>query len=359
MLDVAASYPGPYRLTPAQWRLCAGKAAPAEQAEAVLALVRVREGVDVPVGALGQQDDALALQQALDAAAPHGGRVALPAGVFTYGATLVVPPLVSLGGAGRDATTLRYTGTTGPAISLQGTPAANRAKVTVENLGLHGPETGAAFDGIDGAYLVQSALRNVRVRKFRNGINLAHSWCNTLERVVCDENSQDGLNLGLDANNLLLQACELQANGRAGLYARGPRAVKTVGCNAEGNAVGVYLAAETGFPVAAVSLDGWYLEGNTQQDVLILSLDGVERPTSIVVRDSYLLALRAGTQAIRAREVDGLTLDGLVFDRVGGRRHDHSLYLPDGGAASVVWGHNQDKSRFGRHVGSGMSLTER
>jgi len=117
----------------------------------------------------GTSDEADAIQRALDAAAPRGGVVNLPAGTYRTGTTIEVPSGVALRGAGKDATVLRaapgseLTSLLGHRKERGANPPASG--VVVEDLGIFGnagTRRGILLEGLGRSNLSRLRIEGLR-----------------------------------------------------------------------------------------------------------------------------------------------------------------------------------------------------
>lgn len=278
-----------------------------------------------------------AIQDALTTASSINAAVILPPGTLDYTVTLDVPVAVSVYGSGLDVSTLRYTGTTGDGISMSGTGGLKHT--------LHGftvtaltTSTGSAINAQD---FRDSVISQVRLRLFAVGLALGGvtSYSNLFYGLVCDDNTQDGVNLSLDCNNNTFLNCKMNGNARAGAYLHGTRAVSFPGCDFEGNAYGAIVTASAGYATASVSFPAsCYFEGNTVRDLVITSNDaGVTKPKGTSVSDGYFQPLTVNTTSvIRVEYAEGVDLQNLVVDNQGGFTYLNSIELAAGGSSSGV-----------------------
>lgn len=133
----------------------------------------------------GHADDTHALTEALNSASP-GGFVYLPAGIYRTTRTISIPDNVTVAGAGRDATTIRYTGD-GRIFHI-----VERTRTAFEDLEIQGnPEPPYWGYGIDLERSNQFAIRRCRLRDVYEHAVYLHA----AEGVVIEDT--EFLNIGL------------------------------------------------------------------------------------------------------------------------------------------------------------------
>lgn len=322
-------------------------------ADATSVQAKLRETVSVKdFGAVGDgaTDDTAAIQDAIDYAALVYGEVLLPRGAYKISTGLQLKTTVSIKGDGQDASELRYYGSGGTALKLEGTALDQLTKVNLRDFSVY--DYGTGVNGVNMVQCQYSTLSNMRIYGFTNGVSLQNCWNDLFTFVTADANTQDGFNFtSTDANALQLIGCQGLANGRAGLYTEGGRAVIAVGSTFEANGqYGVYIAAGAANRPLNYTFTGCYIEGNGTYEVYCDS-DYAYDPRGIIFRDCYFEAI-TGKASVAIRVVDslGFLVDGCTFDNQGAT-YSHSLYAAAGGnAQNIVWGRNVDTSTSGVYM---------
>jgi len=298
----------------------------------------------------GVIDSYLGIQAAIDYAADVFGEVILPRGAYRISASLNLKTTVSLKGAGQDSSEIRYYGVGGTALKLEGEISDQLTKVNLRDFSVY--DYGTGVNGINMVQCHYSTLSNMRVYGFTVGISVQHCWNDLFTFVTADGNSQDGFNFTTtDANAIQLIGCQGLANGRAGLYTEGGRAVIAVGSTFEANGqYGVYLSCGAANRPLNYTFTGCYIEGNGTYEVYCDSTTAYD-PRGIIFRDCYFEAIAAkATIAIRVVDSLGFIVDGCTFDNQG-VSYAYSLYADAAGAAQgIVWGRNVDSSTNGVYM---------
>jgi hypothetical protein len=302
----------------------------------------------VAVDPAGVVDSTLGIQAAIDYVANLGGGIVyLPTGNYKITSQLNMKSAVALVGAAMDATTILYYGTGGTAIDYAGTSPNPIVKAQLVNFGLY--DYGTGVNGLNMSYSHYCVMDRLRIYGFDVGLAAANCWNNEVVFVTAENCTQDGFNLtSTDANAFTFTSCQGVSNGRAGLYISGGRSITSLGSTWEANGqYGVYISGEAAARPLGVSIYGGYIEGNGTYEVYVDSPTAYE-PRGINLNGVYFCGITGkATQAIRASDVTGLTIDGCTFDNQGAT-YAYSLYMASGGAInSVKWGNNQDTSTNG------------
>ena len=314
-------------------------------------------------GAIGDgvTDDTAAIQAALDSAVGVGLAVYMPAGTYKTTATLNWPQdwPVRLYGDGVETTHINYTGAN-TAINMYDAGASTKyVKSSVENLRLSG-NGATSTNGINIRQGYAIALRNVRVYNFQVGIRLEQTWSVDLNFVRADSNSQVGLELHNETNNVACYCCEFLDNAK-GVYTAGARSVLFSECTLEANSeYGAYVTATTADSQSeSIVFHGCYIEGNTTNDIRVITDGGATNPQSVIIRDCYFAGMAAKAPiAVRVDQADHVLIDGCDFS-AGTATYGYSLYISDAGTVSNIrFGNNRDTSTNGAYRGTGTSYSD-
>lgn len=295
----------------------------------------------------GVTDDTVAIQAALNYAATSYAAVYLPRGDYKTTATLTFYSASTLFGEGLDQSVIRYYGTGGTALALEGTVPSPKVKINLYDFGLYNQATGV--NGVNMASCLYSNLARLRIYGFVVGVAISKCWNNEYDFIYCDANSQDGFNLSTtDANALNFVSCQGVGNGRAGFYSEGGRAVLMSNCTWEANGeYGVWISGQNAFRPLSYTIHGCYIEGNGLFEVYLDS-QGSGIPAGVTIRDTYFefIAAKAAT-AIRIVDGYNVIIDGCTFDNQGGS-YTNSLYMASAGTKDRIrWGRNFDSSTNG------------
>ena len=303
-------------------------------------------------------DCTTAIQAALNAATAVGLTIYMPPGTYKTTSTLLWPidwP-VRLVGAGIEATHINYTGSSS-AIGMSDPGASTKyVKSSIESLRLSGNGTSSA-NGINIRQAYSVALRNIRVIAFEVGVRIEQTWSVLLDFVHLDGNSQNGLELHNEANNITCSCCEFLNNGN-GIYTAGSRAVLFSGCTLEANAqYGAYVTTNSSDGQSENTVfHGCYIEGNGTNDIRVIRDSGATNPQTTIIRDCYFVGMASKASIpIRIDQADHVIVEGCDFS-VGTATYSFSLYISDGGTVSgLKFGVNRDTSTNGVYRGSGTA----
>ena len=309
----------------------------------------------------GVADDTAAIQAALNSATGKGLTIYVPQGTYKITTSLTWPQSwpVRLIGDGVEATIINYTGASSAINMFSSGASTVFVKSSIENLRLDGNGT-TSVNGVNIRQAYSIALRNVRIRNFGVGVRIEQSWSILLDFVHFDANSQVGLELHNEANNITCNCCEFLLNAR-GIYTAGARSVLFSGCTLEENTqYGAYITSNsTDSQSESITFQGCYIEGNATNDIRIIQDSGAISPQSTVIRDCYFVGMASrATQAIRADQADHVVITGCDFS-IGTATYGYSLYISDSGTVSRIrFGANRDASTNGVYRGSGTSYSD-
>lgn len=125
----------------------------------------------------GVADDTVAVNSAIEAADAAGGSVFFPKGTYLFGTGINISNPIILAGASKQVTVLKFTGTSGTAITLQGEGTVFR------DFRLEGPgQTGNSADGIlvdvaaGGSGPKQVTFYDIEIQKFGGTGLIADGW---------------------------------------------------------------------------------------------------------------------------------------------------------------------------------------
>lgn len=299
-----------------------------------------------------------AIQTAINALAATGGNLFIPGGQYRFTA-LEILALVAVEGEGYDSTNLIYTPTAGHGLRCAGTALSPRIKIHLKGFSCYALTTSSGA-GLNAAYFSDCLVQDVRFRNFANDVQIEQSWNTDFVRVKAETASNDGFNIGLEANSINFYSCSVSGAVRAGAYLRGCRSVNFYGFNPEGCSQNIQVVAQAGYQTSSVNFFGGYSEGATSYEALIESLDaGVTMPRNVNFWGVKFQALVDNLrQAIRISHAKGVKVDGCTFNDISGIRFAYAVYMPAGGAAEdVVIGENVDRSVNGYYNDVGQLFT--
>lgn len=308
----------------------------------------------------GATNSAPAFQAALNSAVGTGLVLYVPHGTYTINATLNWPVdwPVQIVGDGIDSTVINYTGASS-AINMYDSGASTKyVKSSIENLRLTGNGSNST-NGINIRQGYSIALRNIRVLGFEVGVRIEQTWSVLLDFVHLDTNSQTGLELHNEANNVTCIACEFLNNG-TGIYTAGSRSVLFSGCTIEANTLnGAYVTANStdGYS-ESTTFHGCYIEANTINDIRVIKDSGATNPQSTIIRDCFFVGMASKAQiAVRLFQADHVLITGCHFS-TGTATYSYSIYISDAGDVNRVRvGSNRDASTNQIYRGSGTAYS--
>jgi hypothetical protein len=221
----------------------------------------------------GKDDDAAAIQRAINALPATGGSVFFPSGVYRTSASLTVPQYVQLRGEGSRASVIEYTGagfavvlgatssksliygtgvsdmairltsSSGNGITMQGTAGALVANIYLEGI-IPNNSTAVFVDGGNAANLF-TALTNIIANHFKTGFRLGSTGSSATTSVVATNiNSFGDVTYGAK-DSIGIQIDETHGQGS-----------RFYGGNMESCATGIYGRG------IFVLIDGMRFEGN-------------------------------------------------------------------------------------------------
>lgn len=311
-----------------------------------------------PTGVL---DSSGGFQAALNYMNGRGGRIYVPTGTYKLNTSLNWPTQwpILMCGDGIEATHLNYTGSS-DAINMRGPSGADQVvKSAIEDMRISGNGS-TSVNGIDIAYAYSIELNNIRVYNFEVGVRIEQAWSIMGNFVHADSNSQNGIELHNEANNVTFYCGEFLDNAN-GVYTAGARAVLFSGCTLEANtAYGAYVTANsTDGQSENIVFHGCYIEGNQTAEIKVITDSGATNPQGVILRDCYFVCISGkATAGIRVDQANLVVIDGCDFS-VGSATYAYSLYIADSGTVTQIrYGINRDTSTSGVYRGTGTSYSD-
>ena len=229
-------------------------------------------------GAVGDDatDNLTAIQAAIDAAdAAGGGVVFFPPGIFRFSGQLDHEPNVTLRGAGRGISILKYTGAA-VALSVDDGGAGDvKYECGIEDI--HITDAGTGTDGLKFVGVNMFVVRGCRVNGFTSGVHFAGTAAKPVVNIGIENCEIDTNTNGIvadttnNANNAIrLEGVRIRSNSTRGIESNvDVRAWHIVNCDIAGNTSGGIRFAE----LNGSTLHGNYFE-ETAAAISVELLDG-------------------------------------------------------------------------------------